>query len=144
MSTSQHEVYTSEQTLLSTELNSLADATTCSVGSAYDNSSNAYMFCDITLDLAAQGSARSAGALVEVYMEISYDSGSTYSDADQGYASPVAVFALDAATTARRLVIMDVPVPRANVRFLVRNETGQAFAASGSSLFGRFHSIEVV
>lgn len=144
MATSQHQTYSSEQSLLTTELNSLADATTCSVGTAYNNSSNAYLFCDVTLDLATQGSARSAGALVEVYMEISYDSGSTYSDADQGYARPVAVFALDAATTARRVVVMDVPVPRAHVRFLVRNETGQAFASSGNSLFGRFHSIEVI
>ncbi len=146
MTVSKHTAVSAESTLASTQLNSLATATTASAGTAYDNSgsSERYLFCDITLDIATQGSARSAGSTVEVYMEVSYDAGSTYTAADSTYAKPVAIFPLDAATTARRVVVTDVPVPPALCRFKVRNITGQAFAASGSSLFGRFHSIDIV
>lgn len=140
MATSKHAAYTSAVDL--TGNLTTANATTSAAGTAYNNSSNGYLFADLELVLATQGSARTGSPTVEVYMEVSYDSGTTYTAADTGYARPVAVFGLDAATTARRVAILDVPVPRGYVRFKLRNITGQTFA-TGTNLNGYFHAIEV-
>jgi hypothetical protein len=68
---------------------------------------------DIEVSLAAQGSARDAGAAVYVYILPSVD-GSNYSygaDAtDPSDSSQVVTFAFDAATTARRVVVQGVPI----------------------------------
>ena len=141
MATSKHAAYSSVVDL--TGNLTTANATTSAAGTAYNNSSNGYLFVDLELVLATQGGARTGAPTVEVYMEVSYDSGSTYSGSDTGYGRPVAVFGLDAATTARRIVILDVPVPRAYVRFKLRNITGQTLA-TGTNVNGYFHYLEVV
>lgn len=96
---------------------------------------------DLTLTVAAQGSARSAGATVEVWMTHALD-GTNYDDNVRNVAELVAVFPLDAATTARQVTRRDVPIPPGLFKLSVQNATGQAFAASGSLLEYRMHSIE--
>jgi hypothetical protein len=137
-----HKSYTAAiASALTTDLNSLANGSASAASAALDNTSNLDLYPDLTLTVAAQGSARSAGATVSVYLVMALD-GTNYDDANASTAELVAVFSLDAATTARQATRRDVPVPPGLFKYFVVNNTGQAFAASGSLLEFRAHSIE--
>lgn len=142
MATTKHKAYTAAiATVLSTELNSLGSGSTSSASSAIDNTSNLDLFADLTLTIALQASARSTGAIVSVYMTQALD-GTNYDDTLSTTAELVAVFPLDAATTARQATRRDVPIPPGLFKLFVVNSTGQALAASGNLLEYRAHSIE--
>lgn len=142
MATTKHKAYTAAiATVLSTELNSLGSGSTSSASSAIDNTSNLDLFADLTLTIALQASARSTGAIVSVYMTQALD-GTNYDDTLSATAELVAVFPLDAATTARQATRRDVPIPPGLFKLFVVNSTGQALAASGNLLEYRAHSIE--
>lgn len=144
MATTNLKAYTQSATnLLTTETNSLANNAITAASSAVDNTSNLDLFMDLELILAAQGSARSAGALVAVYLAWSLD-GTNYDDVVDGLTNPVATFPLDAATTARRISPMtaqDIPLRPGLFKAYLKNITGQAFAASGTSVRYRTRSI---
>lgn len=125
--------YASATTVLSTELNSLANVTNTAAGTAFDNTTTAYPWCDAVLVLAAQGSARSAGGSIALYMTPRTD-GANFDDVNETTAELVAVFPMDAATTARRRTVRRIPLPPEQVKFFARNVTGQALAASGSTV----------
>ncbi|MGE3620741.1 MAG: hypothetical protein AB7L84_09790 [Acidimicrobiia bacterium] len=141
MTTLKHSSYASIATALSTELNSLANNSLTAASSAIDNTSALELFADLELVVAAQGSARSAGAVVDVYIVPSVD-GTNYADLEATCSEPIATFALDAATTARRLAARDIPIPPGLFKLAVRNRTGQSFASSGSTLKYRTHSVQ--
>lgn len=142
MATTSHKAYTqTATTILSTELNSLGSGSISAASSAIDNTTNLDLFMDLELVLAAQGAARSSGATVSVAIVPSLDGGTNYPDVVDGNNEVVAVFPLDAATTARRQVRRDVAIPPGLFKLYVRNSTGQAFAASGSTIRYRTHSI---
>ena len=125
---------------LTTELNSLANGSASSASSALDNTSNLELFVDLTLTVAAQGSARSTGATVSVYAVHALD-GTNYDDVLATTAELLAVFPLDAATTARQATRRDIPVPPGLFKLFAVNSTGQAFASSGNLVEYRFHSL---
>ena len=142
MATTKHKAYTAAiASVLTTDLNSLGSGSTSAATAALDNTTNLDLFADLTLTVAAQGAARSAGANVAVYMVQALD-GTNYDDVHAGTAELVAVFSLDAATTARQSTRRDVPIPPGLYKYFVVNNTGQAFAASGNILEHRMHSIE--
>lgn len=121
---------------LSTELNSLANGGN-KLGAAFDTTQA--LNIAVELSVAAQGSARSAGATVYVYLLKSLDAGSNYdygSDSlDPSASCLLTQFSLDAATTARVLTaIVPLPGDLAYAKLLLKNSTGQAFAASGTTL----------
>lgn len=121
---------------LSTELNSLANGGN-KLGAAFDTTQA--LNIAVELSVAAQGSARSAGATVYVYLLKSLDAGSNYdygSDSlDPAASCLLTQFLLDAATTARVLTaIVPLPGDLAYAKLLLKNSTGQAFAASGTTL----------
>jgi hypothetical protein len=142
MATTKHKAYAASiASALTTELNSLANGSNCTASSALDNTSDLHLYHDLTLTLGTQ-TARSAGAFVAVFIVPAID-GSNYDDTNEVTASPpVAIFSLDAATTARQCSQFNVPVPPALFKYFVRNATGQAFASSGNLLEYRAHSIE--
>ena len=140
MATTKHSSYAGIQTILSTELNSLTNATNSAASSAVDNTTNLNLFMDLELVLGSQGSARSAGATVAIYMVVAVD-GSNYPDVNETTAELIAVLALDAATTARRAAVRDVPMPPALFKLFARNNTGQTLNASGNTLKYNAHSI---
>ena len=145
MSSLSHKAYTqTAQTALDTALNSLANNTNSSASSAIDNSTNLDLEMDVELVLAAQGSARSNGAQVYLYIVRSLDGGSNYADVLESMNDPVAVFTLDAATTARREVKTDIRIPPGFFKLYVRNATGQAFAASGNTIKYRTRQVQIV
>jgi hypothetical protein len=142
VATTKHKAYSAAiASALTTDLNSLANGSTSAASSAIDNTSNLDLYHDLTLTVAAQGSSRSAGATVSVYLIPALD-GTNYDDTSASTAELVAVFSLDAATTARQSTRRDVPVPPGLFKYFVVNNTGQAFASSGNILEYRAHSIE--
>jgi hypothetical protein len=126
-----HDTLGSATTVLSTELNSLANNTLSSASSAYDNSSGLYIFFGVELTVAAQGSARSAGAAIIIYYSQDLVGSSSQ---DLTVESPIlTMFPLDAATTARKHSQSGLWLPpSAALKFAAYNTTGQALAASGN------------
>lgn len=130
---------------LTTELNSLADSTSdttgfSAVGAEIANGTALNRFIALELVLATQGAARTAGGFVAVYINLSAD-GTNYDDtSNKAFAQLLAVFPLDAATTARRLTLADIPIPPVDFKMLVLDDTGQAFAATGNSLSYRTYN----
>ncbi len=142
MAVTKHKSYTAAiASALTTDLNSLANGSASAASAALDNTSNLDLYHDLTLTVAAQGSARSAGATVSVYLVMALD-GTNYDDVNATTAELAAVFPLDAATTARQVTRRDIPVPPGLFKYFVVNNTGQAFAASGNIVEYRAHSIE--
>jgi hypothetical protein len=141
-----HKAYSqAATTILSTELNSLANVTFGTTSAAIDNSSALDLYADFELTIATQGVARSTGANCVLYMSIALD-GTNYSDISQTTTPEVLVtFPLDAATTSRIVTRRDIPIPpSATFKVSLYNNTGQAFAASGNTVKYRFHSIQTV
>lgn len=123
-------------TYLTTELNSLANGGN-KLGAAFDTTQALNIAME--LNVAAQGSARSAGATCYVYLLKSLDGGSNYDYGSDSLDPPssclLAQFPLDAATTARVVTaIVALPGDLAYAKLLLKNSTGQAFAASGTTL----------
>lgn len=128
---------------LTTGLNSLANATNSGASATIDNTTNLDLYMDCELVLAAQGAARSTGATVTLYIVNSLD-GTNFDDVNETTAEVGGVWPLDAATTARRRTIRDIPVSPGKFQLFIRNNTGQAFAASGNTVSTRFHSVKTV
>jgi hypothetical protein len=132
-------------TALSTELNSLADGSRA-LSAAIDNETNLARFLDLELLVAAQGSARDDTAHVEMHILYSID-GTHYSFGDASInpsaAAPVAVFALDGSTNERYVALAGIPIAPLKFKLLLVNQTGQAFASSGSTLKQRTHNEKI-
>jgi hypothetical protein len=131
---------------LTTELNSLANAAKV-LGGAIDNSSALDMYMDIELYVAVQGSARSAGARVDVYLVSSIDGGTNYGWGDATDTPPgeslVWSFSLDAAVTARYCVSRPFPIGPGHHKLVILNATGQAFKADSNVVQYRLLSEEI-
>lgn len=141
MVTTKHKAYATIASALTTELNSLASNGNSAASSAIDNTTALDLFADLEINLATQGSARVASATIYVYMTQALD-GTNYGDTNEVTAEVIAAFIFDAATTARRATLKDVPIPPGLFKLFVRNVTGQALAASGNTLKYRLHSVE--
>lgn len=135
----------STQTYLSTELNALANDGR-KIGAEIDNATAKAMFLAAELYVAEQGSARSAGAYVTLYLVPSVD-GTNYTYGGDTLTPPatclVGDFVLDAAVTARYVGLPCVAIPPTKFKLLVINKTGQAFAASGNTLKYRTYNREI-
>lgn len=129
-----------------TALSALASGSFAGASAAITNSSGLYQYLDLELFVKVQGSARSAGAYVSVYINYSLDA-STFEDASiTAFTSQVLyTWQLDAATTARRLMAVNIPVAPFDFKLDVYQLTGQAFAtdtndATGSVLYYALHN----
>lgn len=144
MATTKHKAYRATvANTLTTEMNSLANLGNTAASATIDNTSNLDLYHDLTLNVAAQGTARSGGASIVVYLIMALD-GTNFDAVNETTAEVVAVFPLDAATTARQLTRRDIPIPPGLFKYFVRNITGQTLAASGNTLEYRAHSVETV
>lgn len=132
---------------VTTELNALASAGVKLGTTVLNNSTGLKTFMDIEVSLAAQGSARSAGANIQITLLISVDGGTTYPyGADSLAGSPSApqvVVGFDAATNARVATATMIPIPPAHIKPLVHNNTGQALGATGNTIRVRTYALEV-
>jgi len=133
------------QTLLDTELNSLANNDAALDSAEYDNATNLYEFAafELYVDFV---SAPTAGPTIELYMIPSLD-GTNYGDGDGTPLAQINTFvgAFDVrATTAAMRLNLAIPsamgapnlAPLLPVKYkaLIYNKSGQAFPASGSTL----------
>ena len=119
--------------LLTTELNSLANATLSAVTAAQDNATNKNRWADFEL-VVTYGTNPSAGGHVALYATVSLD-GTNYSDTQRDMMTCwLGAFPLRATTAAQRIVIKGVQLPPQLLKFFVDNQAGQAMAASGNTL----------
>lgn len=134
------------ESILTTELNSLADGGNKITTTAVSNDQTAELdvYADFILYLAAQGSARDSGAYVALYILPEVNSQYPYGgdSLDPAGNLLVGAFQLDAATSARYAVVRNIVLPPDDFHVLVINETGQAFAASGNTLYMRRYNME--
>jgi hypothetical protein len=122
--------------VLSSELNSLADASRTNAGTEVDNSANldTYGVLELNVDF---GTAPDGDASVIIYM-VSAPDGSNYaqgsSSVDPGPDAMVSSLKINASTSAQRKVSKPFLIPPSKVKFILENQTGQAFPGSGSTL----------
>jgi hypothetical protein len=135
----QNETPGAVQTLLTTELNALANAASVLSG-AIDNTAGA-LYMNLELYLGVQ-TARSAGACVNVEICPSVD-GTNYCDATFPCPQQLTQFNLDAAVTARYVTRVEIPIPPTKFKLNVTNNTGQAFAGTTNTLKYTLHSNEI-
>lgn len=140
MATTKHKAYSAPiASVLTTELNSLANGSISAASSAIDNTSGLDLYDDLTLTIATQGGARTGVVTVKMVQALD---GTNYDDVEATCGQTVATFPLDAATTARQCTVRDVPIPPGLFKYFLLNSTGQAFASSGNILERRPHSLE--
>lgn len=141
MSTTAKYVLGTPATLLSTELNALADATGVLTSTAYNNTQaggggDGYTGCDVELFINSLASApTTAGVSVTVWFLETQD-GTNYEDGDASTTPsrlPDVVFPVRLVSTAQR-IIRRVLLPAGNFKTLLKNETTKAFGASGHTL----------
>ena len=127
-------------TVMSTELNSLANGANAITASALSNdaaTTERFLYASFEFYIAAQGSARSAGAYVALFLLPEID-GTNFAYGGAGLNPQSGLwlcnFSLDAATTARYCLQHQIPIPPHNFHLVMQNNTGQAFAASGNTL----------
>lgn len=141
MSSTTHRAYSSIVTILSTELNALASGALTVISAVIDNTTSLEIFMDMELYLPVQGTARSAGANITVYMTEALD-GTNYADLLVATSEPIAYFPLDATVTARRPApVRDISIPPGLFKVFAVNNTGQALAATLNTVKYRFHSL---
>lgn len=129
-------------TLLSTELNSLANGSSTALGTEYDNSTNLYLWgmfeCNVTF-----GTNPTAGNLLNLYLVPAPD-GTNYDDGSSSVTPPVTGyvggFPVRAVTSAQKIPLgvtnppTMIPLPPTKFKILLINNSGQAFPSSGSTV----------
>jgi len=129
-------VPTSRSNVLSTELNSLADGSRTNAGTEYDNSSNLETYGMLEMNVTF-GTAPDSTATVTIYMVTAPD-GTNYASGSStvapGYHTEVLTLQVQASTSAQRLISKPFMIPPTKQKYILENNTGQAFPASGSTV----------
>jgi len=136
----------SAATVLTTELNSLANGALSAVSAAQDNDTAGLrdLYAQAEIYIAAQGTNRAAGAYVALYLIPELDGtnfGNTTDECAENYFA-ASVSLDDAATAARYAVVDQVRLPVGDYKVALRNGIGQAFASTGNTVKMRAYSIE--
>lgn len=128
--------WTDRGNVLTTELNSLANAARSAPGTELANQTNLdqYGQLEVSVTFAV---APSAGGFLQIHMVTAPD-GTNYQDGaaadDPGFQTVVAVIPLRAVTTAQRVMSPIFTLYPAKTKFLLFNSSGQAFPATGSTV----------
>jgi len=136
------------ETLMSTDLNSLADDTV-NVGAVLpDNTSNQYFYAEFELVLASVDLSAQSNPAVELYLVPSYD-GTNYADTGTDASSTVyppaqylsAVLGVAETNAAHRAVSQHVMIDPIKYTPVVVNKTGAALAAAGNTLKSKYYTV---
>ena len=125
-------------TIMTTQLDGLANNTISGASSVVDNSVNLDTYAWLELNVTFGVAPSDANPSVDVYIQKSLD-GTNYEDApltggaQQGHMF-VGAFPIKKVTTAQRIQIGPIPLPPEKVQFYLDNQTGQSMAASGNTL----------
>lgn len=121
---------------MSTELNALAAGARTNAGTELANHTNLDKYGKLEVQVAF-GSAPAAGGFLTVYM-IGAPDGTNYMDGsssvDPGANKIVCILPVRAATGAQRISSTLIELEPAKTKFLLNNNTSQAFPATGSVL----------
>lgn len=139
-------------TIMTTELNALADNGVAIDGADYANQTNEFTNASFLLYISGFGGVPDGGG-VELHAIYKVD-GTKYGDSEDGDVAGtpaslvnagtlVGIFAVRAANEDQYLQCMDVPLLPFAVRFALKNTTGQAMAATGNTLGIYPHTLEV-
>lgn len=146
MATIKHEAKATAETVMSTELNGLANGSRAISSGAVSNDAagELYLYGDFRLYLPDQPGARSAGAAVILWILPEVNNVYPYGSATlEPQASLImGSFSFDAASNYRDAVLRDIPLPPSDFRILVKNKTGQAFAATLNVLVLERHNLQ--
>lgn len=127
--------WTSRSTVLTTEMNSLANAGRTAAGTEIDNSTNLDQYACFEVYLASL--TPTAGGYLQLHM-VTAPGGTNYAEGsdtvDPGNDRLVAVLPLRAATGVVRKVTGIIPIPPAKMKFLLTNNSGAALASSGNTV----------
>ena len=126
----------SQGTVLTTELNNLADGAWSAAGTEYDNSADLIQYFKLRLAVDFV-SAPSTGGFVSVYAITALD-GTNYetldSDNDPRAGKLVATIEVIDTTAAQIRDSGIFSLPPCKTKFILKDSTGQAFPASGSTV----------
>lgn len=140
-------LFTAEDTIetwMSTDLNALADATNV-LSSALSNdaaTTERRPYANIEIFTGTQ-TARSTDAVISLYIIPEVDD-TNYGDATNYENYYIGSVSLDAAVTARYSIITMVTLPPSDFKIVLRNDTGQAFAATGNTVKAKRFGFEDV
>lgn len=119
---------------VSTELNSLANGAFSAVSGIYDNTTNLDEWAAFVIDLASL--TPTTGAYLQIFLIDSLD-GTNYEDAasstNPGAHQLVATVSLTAAVGTRRAVTAAFRLPPGKMKWVLKNSSGVAFAASANT-----------
>lgn len=133
----------SATTLTTTALDSLANDGRI-LSDVIDNSVDLNSVIDFEMYIAAQGSARSSNAVIDIYLLPSVD-GTNYpgsASSDPPVNRLIGSFSFSATTSAERDVLAGVQLPPGLHKVVLKNRTGQALASSANTLKFRTYSLE--
>lgn len=137
MPTEKWATFSDRGTVLTTELDSLANGSRSAAGTVIDNGSNLDRFAYAELVLGTFGSAPTDKAVCELYMVPARD-GTNYADGSSSVRPSdwlwCGSFQVDSATAAKRLLTDVFALPPFKVKFILLNSTGQALNASGNTV----------
>lgn len=127
---------TSRGSVLSTELNSLATGSRTNAGTEVDNSSNLDTYGILELSVTF-GTNPSATAYVAIHI-LTAPGGTNYADGSSSVAPGADTLLLTlpilASTSAQRKITKPFALPPTKIKFILENQTGQSFPASGSTV----------
>lgn len=136
-----------DQTVLSTQLNSLGNGSFSALGAEVDNVSalatdtDEFRYAVAQLDVTF-GSAPTDRSVAVLYLVPAYD-GTNYAYATQpSQQMQVGEFQFDDTTNQQRVVTAPFIVPPFKFKFVLENRSGQSFPASGSTVkLGTFNRV---
>lgn len=119
---------------VSTELNSLANAAFSAVSGAYDNTTNLDEWAAFVIDLASLNPT--TGAYLQIFLVASLD-GTNYEDAasatNPGSHQLVATVSLTTGAAAKRAITALFRLPPGKMKWVLKNASNVAFAASANT-----------
>lgn len=136
------------ETIMSADLNSLANDAV-NVGAVLpDNSSNRYFYAEFELVLASVDLSAQTNPGVELYLVPSYD-GTNYADTGTDASTTVyppaqylvAVLGVAETSAAHRAVSPHIMIDPLKYTPVVINKTGAALAASGNTLKSKYYTV---
>ena len=131
-------------TIIGTGMNALADGAN-SLGPEIDNSALGNVFDDLIISLIEASGTRTADAHVKVTVLRAID-GSAYPEGDDSVdPSPsndtyTALFGTDASIVVQ--TISGIVLPNSKFKYLVQNETGLKFGATGNTIERRAYNLK--
>jgi hypothetical protein len=135
--------YAAADTVLDTELNSIANNANTAASPAIDNSTDRYPFADLEF-VIDHGTSPSVGGVWDIFILTRVD-GSNFPTLDNVTAEPWYTLPVAANTNVQRITRQArLPIPPEQFQIFMRNRSGQSAVASGNTLKIRRYGIESV